>query len=548
MKNILILLTIIAFASVDVIAQSIPQGMRFQAIARDNQGSLMVAEKLEVKVDLYTTEPVEKVVFSEVHHVVSNDLGLLDFVIGEGAAFAGEFSTIPWADEKIWVKISAKTLLDDDYQVMSSGQLYAVPYALYANTAGKVEGTGSEDVNTGNSRGTIDQTSKYWTLDGNANAHKVKGFGPAVLGTTDLKALPLITNDIPRLVIDPFGNISFLFTMNFVGDFTVDGNTTLNGSLDVTEMNPTRLSGTLSVGKAALFNDTLQVNNQAPVHLSGPVTVEKSLFVQGATTIKSPLTVIGMPTHLTGTLVTEKEATFNASLDVTNMAPTQLTGALEVDGTINVDGAAALNSTLQVTGSNATHLSGIFSVAKTAVLNAALTVANAAPTHLTGSLDVDGATNIGGDFALNGALLVTGMQPASLTGTLEVDKLAILESGLRVNGGGGVGPGSEYLAYFNNTGGGTGDGIAVKLANLQVDKQTNFMTFYRGASSRSPGASKAMMSGTWQISRCRQQTKYGALYVLALQITIHSLLLWTQIGYGFQFVFGAVEQYDYSIF
>src|SRR6187431_3300124 len=145
MKNILILLAMLGLTSVELIAQSSPQGMRFQALARDPKGNIMSDENLEVMVELYTTEPEEKVVFTEVHHVRCNDLGLLDFVIGEGSVFAGEFSKIPWAEQKMWVRISAKTLEDETFQVMSSGQLYSVPYAMYANKAGTIVDQGTDE-------------------------------------------------------------------------------------------------------------------------------------------------------------------------------------------------------------------------------------------------------------------------------------------------------------------------------------------------------------------------------------------------------------------
>src|SRR6188474_1943551 len=109
MKKLLILLTIVLFTSVGLIAQTVPQGMRFQALARDLSGGLLANEKLEVKVELYATEPAEKIFYTEAHHVQSSELGLLDFIIGEGAAFEGVFADIPWADQRMWVRISVKT-------------------------------------------------------------------------------------------------------------------------------------------------------------------------------------------------------------------------------------------------------------------------------------------------------------------------------------------------------------------------------------------------------------------------------------------------------
>ncbi len=482
MKNLLILLSILLSATSGLLAQSVSQGMRFQALARDLQGNLLAKEKLEVKVELYASEPEEKVFYAEGHHIQSNELGLLDFVIGEGANFGGDFSRIPWAEQKMWVRISVKTLHDEDYQLISSGQLYSVPYALYSNTAGALaDGGAGNDTTSGNNRGqSIDQTSIYWTLDGNYNSHAVKPYGPAVLGTKDRKDLTMITNNIPRLIIDKEGNINILFDVNFEGNLTVGGNTTLNGSLDVTGMQPTNLTGTLDVVKATNLNDALSVTTMAPTQLTGDLKVGQGMKVLGATTIDNSLNVGNLATHLSGTLVADKETVVNG-LTVTGMSPTQLTGTLDVDRTMNVDGSTTLNRALTVTGGNATHLTGIFSVAKTAILNATLTVTHAKPTHLTGTLEVDGASSIGGDFTLNGKLDVANMQPTTMSGTLAVDKLTTTNAGLQVNGGGSVGPGNEYLAYFNNTEGGSGDGIAIKLANEQVDKQTNFMTFYRGA-------------------------------------------------------------------
>ncbi|MBL0007989.1 MAG: hypothetical protein IPP25_12695 [Saprospiraceae bacterium] len=72
MKNLLILLSILLSATSGLLAQSVSQGMRFQALARDLQGNLLAKEKLEVKVKLYASEPEEKVFYAEGHHIQSN--------------------------------------------------------------------------------------------------------------------------------------------------------------------------------------------------------------------------------------------------------------------------------------------------------------------------------------------------------------------------------------------------------------------------------------------------------------------------------------------
>ncbi|MEP6796067.1 MAG: hypothetical protein ABJB16_17185 [Saprospiraceae bacterium] len=485
MKNLLFLLTAILFSSSAIMAQSVPAGMRFQAIARSLDGSLLTKQALVVQVELLSAGEKENIFYREMHDVQSSDLGLLDFVIGEGTQSSGKFSEIPWAAEDVWVRISVKSAGDENYQIISSGQLYSVPYALYATSAGSIVDKTS-DHNDGRGvgfGGDPTQTSIFWTLDGNANSHKYKTGGQAVVGTTDRKDLVMVTQNIPRLIIDKDGNINIILNMVINGNLNVDGNTTLNGSLDVTNMHPTHFSGTLTVDKATLMNDALTVANMAPTQLSGPLTTEKTLYVKGATTLNSTLDVTGMSaTHLSGTLVTDKEASLNA-LTVANISPTQLTGSLDVDKTLNVDGATTLNNGLDVTGMNATHLTGTLTEDQKTTLNAALTVNNNAPTHLTGDLVVDGSVNIDGDITLNGPLNVNGMNPTTLTGTLEVDKLATFQSGMLVSGGGSVGPDGTHLAFFDNEEGGSSDGIAIKINNSQINKENNYMTFYKGTGS-----------------------------------------------------------------
>ena len=88
MKNLLILFIALFITSVEMTAQSVPEGMRYQAIARGLDGSLMKQQTLIVKVELLSAGSTEVVYYTEMHEVISSDLGLLDFVIGEGSTVA----------------------------------------------------------------------------------------------------------------------------------------------------------------------------------------------------------------------------------------------------------------------------------------------------------------------------------------------------------------------------------------------------------------------------------------------------------------------------
>ena len=482
MKNFILIPTLLLIAVSGLFAQvATPAGMRYQAIARDANGNIRSQESLTVKAELLTLNANEEVIYSEMHQTTAGEFGLLNLTIGEGKADKGNFAEIPW-DKHIWIRISIKNADNDDYQLVTTSKLYSVPYAFYAATAGSVsdnsdDGNSSEDPTRDPG---IGMNSINWTLEGNYNSQE-RNNGNPVLGTTDANDLVIVTNNVPRIVIDQNGQTEFMVDIDMDGDLSVDGATTLNNTLDVTGMNPTHLTGTLTVDKATNLNDALSVNNMASTHLTGSLDVDQTLNVDGATTLNNTLEVTGMnATTLTGTLTVGKETTLNDDLTVANMSATHLTGSLDVDNTLNVDGATTLNNTLTVTGTNATSLTGTLTVGKETTLNDDLTVANMAPTHLTGNLTVDGVFNAEGEFSVDGALEVTGMNPTHLTGTLEVDKLTTMDAGLIVSGNGTLGPNGDHVAYFNNTEGGDSDGIAIRINNNSTNKENNFITFYRG--------------------------------------------------------------------
>ena len=69
-----------------LIAQSVPQGMNYQAVARDMDGRVLADQNISLKISLLGDSPDGKVMYSEIHEVETSGLGLFNVVIGEGAA------------------------------------------------------------------------------------------------------------------------------------------------------------------------------------------------------------------------------------------------------------------------------------------------------------------------------------------------------------------------------------------------------------------------------------------------------------------------------
>jgi hypothetical protein len=55
------------------VAQSVPQGMKYQAVARDAKGQVLANKELQLKVTLYSELDKEDTQFKEIHDVITNE-------------------------------------------------------------------------------------------------------------------------------------------------------------------------------------------------------------------------------------------------------------------------------------------------------------------------------------------------------------------------------------------------------------------------------------------------------------------------------------------
>ncbi|QIE59578.1 hypothetical protein G5B37_08385 [Rasiella rasia] len=344
---------------------------------------------------------------------------------------------------------------------------------------------------------------------------------------------------------------------NLSGTLEVQQETNLNNSLNVNNGSPTVLSGTLNVDGLIGFgndvtiegvtnlNNALNVNNGAATNLSGTLDVlqatqlDNALNVAEQTTLQSTLDVLnGSATSLTGDLTVTGATVLNNTLDVTNASATNLTGTLNVDGvtdlnndlnvtnsgntnlsgTLEVDGVSTLNNGLKVINGSGTVLTGTLSVDEGAFFNNVVEVLNGSATTLTGVLDVTGATTLansldvtnGSATGLSGSLTVDGAtnlnNTLTVTGATQINNdltvtgIASLGS-INTNGINVVADNPNYLATFQNTNNGNGDGIIIKLgrnhgAYTGVPNQVFPLTNSDGFLELSPIAAVGSLSST----------------------------------------------------
>lgn len=403
MKKVLLLLVLGLLTALTTQAQQVPQGMKYQAVARSLTGDVMANQPVTLRISLVSKRGAANAAhYTETHTVTTNALGLFDLTIGNGkAAGTGTFRSVPWSSEDIWMEIAIQDGMSSGFSTISNSRLLAVPYAFHAMTANQLVGNSAARAAAGGPTDGV--PSNVWSTFGNTRTD------PSTdrMGTMDYVDLIFVTNKLERLRITKDGDINIANSLKVgknveVGqDLTVKRNVYLN-----------------TTGGATVNNGPLTVANMSATKLTGTLDVDK------ATNLNSTLNVVGAST-LRNTLQVDQNATFkqNVTLDNAGLGSTSPTS-----GALVVAGGVGIGQNLNVAGS--TTLGGVLSITSdlesTATTNGALVV--------TGGVGIGKRLNVGGATNLNSALTVNNMSATKLTGTLEVDKATTLKSTLAVDG------------------------------------------------------------------------------------------------------------------
>lgn len=122
---------IVAFAMFTLKAQ-VPQGINYQAVARNASGSVLATQAVGVRISVVDGTPTGTVQYSEIYNVTTNQFGLFNVVIGNGVPSTGTFSAVTWASGNKFIKVEIDPNGGTAYVDMGTTKLQSVPYALYA--------------------------------------------------------------------------------------------------------------------------------------------------------------------------------------------------------------------------------------------------------------------------------------------------------------------------------------------------------------------------------------------------------------------------------
>jgi len=152
MKNTIQILLGFIFTIHFAAAQS-PQGINYQAVARDAGGTLLANQAIGIQISI-TDGSGGNLLYQEEHFPTTNVFGLFTLKIGGGNATFGTFSTINWDSISAWMNINMDVTGGTTFVAMGSSQMMSVPYALHAASSldnkWSANGIDITNTNTGN--------------------------------------------------------------------------------------------------------------------------------------------------------------------------------------------------------------------------------------------------------------------------------------------------------------------------------------------------------------------------------------------------------------
>ncbi len=148
MKKITTFITFCLALSFAMKAQA-PQGFNYQAVARTSAGVAIISQPIGLEISIRQGSSGGAIVYTETHVATSNNIGLLNLVVGNGTAIFGTFNSINWANGPYFIEVSMDITGGTAYVVMGTQQLMSVPYALFAQNspAGAIGATGATGTN-----------------------------------------------------------------------------------------------------------------------------------------------------------------------------------------------------------------------------------------------------------------------------------------------------------------------------------------------------------------------------------------------------------------
>ncbi|HRK27401.1 MAG TPA: tail fiber domain-containing protein [Chitinophagales bacterium] len=224
--------------SLPVFSQS-PQLLNYQAVVRNTSGEPLLNQTVWLKLSIRQNTVSGAEIYKEQHQVTTSATGLVQLQIGNGIPLSGNFTDIDWANSSpkymaVELDPDASGLLP--FTDLGGQQLVSVPFALFANNTGKLQG-----YPIANTAPNIGQALKWngtvWLPDAdNAGTTYTAGTGISITGNTiansgDTNPADDITNTTPA-----GGSVTGIFSNLQIAPNAIGSTQITDGSIQAVDL------------------------------------------------------------------------------------------------------------------------------------------------------------------------------------------------------------------------------------------------------------------------------------------------------------------------
>ncbi len=199
-----------------------PQGIPYQAIARNSSGGIIASHTIGVRYTIHDSIATGATIYQETFSPTTNTLGLFNVNVGMGSATIGTFSNINWERNAKFMQVELDAAGGTSYVDMGTTQMMSVPYAFFskksaaANYLGNYCGTvsGTANVLIATSPANIGNLTEGLAISFKAAASNT---GPATINVDGLGAVSLTKNGTSALAAGDLA-AGVIYTAQYDGD------------------------------------------------------------------------------------------------------------------------------------------------------------------------------------------------------------------------------------------------------------------------------------------------------------------------------------------
>jgi uncharacterized protein (TIGR02145 family) len=146
----LFILSFCLLNSVFLLQAQAPQGIPYQAIARNASGVAIANTAVKVRFSIRDSIATGAIKYQETHNSTTSALGLFSVNLGMGTVVSGTFSGINWGKNAKFLQVELNTTGGTTFSDLGTTQMMSVPYALQANSIKMKSSTTGDTLYSGN--------------------------------------------------------------------------------------------------------------------------------------------------------------------------------------------------------------------------------------------------------------------------------------------------------------------------------------------------------------------------------------------------------------